>query len=62
MRDHNYIDEMGNRTPISQLRTTIIIALLQVGVHVVRDDDGTETVDDVMERLRIELTARSLEG
>jgi hypothetical protein len=62
MRDHNYIDEMGNRTPISQLRTTVIIALLQVGVQVVRDDDGTEAVDDVMERLRIELTARSLEG
>lgn len=63
MRDYNYVDDEGRRVPVAGMRTeTIVGILLDGGVHIVDDDGYGDVVENVLERLRIELTARELEG
>ena len=60
MRDHYYVDDFGNRMLVSQMPTQEILEVLQVGAEITDDDDGGLTANDFLERLWIELVARSL--
>lgn len=60
MKDYNFIDKTGRRTPVSELSTSLIQELLREGVQVDDDEGLNLTQDNVLERLRIELTAREL--
>lgn len=60
MQDYHYIDKNGKRTLTSEMPTALIHELLASGVSII--DGSPETAIDVMERLRIELTIRSIEG
>ena len=63
MRDHYYIDsETGARTLVSALPTSFIEKLLAGQLQIVEAESADETVDNIKERLRIELIARQLEG
>ena len=62
MRDRYYIDsKTGARIPVAVLPTCLIEELLTMPLHV-DGTNGDEAVDDIRERLRIELVARKLEG
>lgn len=59
MRDYNYINERGESVPVSQMDKVDIINTITNGCYIIESDNG-ETVYDVIERLRIELTIREL--
>jgi hypothetical protein len=56
MRDHHFIEDDGTRTAIADLSLRTLMELLNDGVDVV----GDVSEEQFMERLRIELTARSI--
>jgi hypothetical protein len=60
MRDYNFIDEAGGSTPVSSMSTSLILELIQDGFLIDERDGMIPKSEDVLERLRIELTARSL--
>ena len=59
MRDYFYAPDDGPRVAVANLPTWQIEDLL-AGELILTDDVGTETVDDVRERLRIELVVRGM--
>jgi hypothetical protein len=60
MKDHNYVAEDGTLIPTAELPTAKIQELLASGVEIVSTDGEEPIVENVMERLRIELLIRSL--
>lgn len=61
MRDRYYIDEAGKLFAVAELPTQLIHELL-TGPLILHDPEIGESEENVRERLRIELTARGLEG
>ena len=63
MMDHRVSMDGGPARPVSELSTSEILEVLRDGVEITDDDGGGQfTADDCMERLRIELVIRQLEG
>jgi len=61
MHDHNYIDETGKLTPVSQMSIKDILDILHDGEIEIDEIDGYhEHRNNILERLRIELVIRSL--
>lgn len=62
MRDYNYVREDGTKVPTSQITDQEIHELLAGGVEIVScDDEPLPNVENVLERLRIELVIRGLD-
>ena len=60
MKDHNYIDKNGNSIPVSQMNIEDIKDILSVGdLRIISEGDHSETKEDILERLRIELIIRN---
>lgn len=59
MRDHHYNRESGERVPIQQMTDTEIAEALRDGIQLDTVDEVPCTVQDVLERLRIEQIIRT---
>lgn len=59
MQDHCFIDDNGVCYAVSDIPLATVHELLQVGVLSL---DAETTENEIMERLRIELVARRLDG
>ena len=60
MKDHYFVDEDGSRTPVSQLPKAHILDMLARRDIEIVDDGSGEIVEDIIERLKIELLIREL--
>jgi hypothetical protein len=60
MRDYFYAPDEGPQVPVSEMMTADIQDILAVSDCVIHNRDGNETVENVLERLRIELVIRNL--
>lgn len=58
MKDHNYVDDSGKRTPIAQLSTEFLHELLRGRIYIHESADAGVTVADVKKRIEIELIIR----
>lgn len=60
MRDYNYIDEFGNRIPVSKMDTKTIHQILNEGMEIHNTDGEIDPTPCVIERLQLELFIRAL--
>lgn len=60
MLDHTFVDDNGNRCPISKLDTATIVDCLQNGFAILKTDGESDPERMVRERLEIELVARRI--
>jgi hypothetical protein len=60
VRDYYQVQEDGRRIPVAELSTSELEDALRCGIYVVDEAEGTEDVDNVLERIKIELHIRRL--
>jgi hypothetical protein len=61
MKDHYYIDENENKIAVADLPLETVEELIRDGVEISNAEHG-ETVEGVLERLKIELVVRRLQS